>query len=174
MQGSSKELATCVELLLQLGEPKVILQDSFLKQAQQKLTDDLKHLKSLALPISVQSSIFPPEKDFNSSNEDITMDSFQETSPQQKFSHDLLEFIDECHDGHGASLWLLISSYQEMFLSGGDRGPGHREAASKLQKLVETSVKDFLSVVDLRLREEIKLSPLHTSVMSTALDKLHR
>ena len=29
---------------------------------------------------------------------------------------DLLLFIDQCHETYVANLWLLISSYQEMFL----------------------------------------------------------
>lgn len=36
------------------------------------------------------------------------------------FTQDILEFVDVCHETFVGNLWLVISSYKEMFLRSPD------------------------------------------------------
>lgn len=38
------------------------------------------------------------------------------------FIQDILEFVDICHETFVGNLWLVISSYKEMFLRSPDEG----------------------------------------------------
>uniref|UniRef100_A0A2P2I0W7 Vacuolar protein sorting-associated protein 51 homolog n=3 Tax=Hirondellea gigas TaxID=1518452 RepID=A0A2P2I0W7_9CRUS len=184
-QGNSRELASSVELLLELGEPKQSLQDSFLLHAQHKLRDDMTALQDLAAFIpsnreGEESAVELQHRECGGGDErrveecsDDRSHSTAAAVQEQRFAVDLLVFIDRCHDTFVANLWLLISSYQEMFLSSTNKS-SCGEARAKLCELVDSSITSLLGVVQLRVAAEVELHPMQCHVMATALDKLHR
>ncbi|KAF2364211.1 hypothetical protein FHG87_005028 [Trinorchestia longiramus] len=188
-EGTAKSLSSSVELLLQLGEPQHTLQQSFLQQASKRLHSDLEALQDIAEPKlrAVRSSAVPTddlsEEGYNSSTEGDQSTVVEGEEPfsmsstdrlEKRFDVDLLVFVDRCHDTYVANLWLLISSYQEMFLSRSVHSASDKEASSSLCRLVDSSISALLEVVRTRLQHEVALCPLQCHVMAAALDKLHR
>lgn len=161
---SAHNLTHCVDLLLQLGEPADGLCDDFLDHAGTKLKLDLTHLEHLVQNIS--------------NNEQIP--SSTENTPENELDTeqcvDILQFIDICHDTFISDLWLVISSYKEMFLrtsqDGNVSNVGDNTAQTKLCSFVSGLVEEYVAVVGVRVAAEEDTGDY--TAMATALDKFHR
>ncbi|CAC5389288.1 ANG2 [Mytilus coruscus] len=101
-ESSPKQLAECVDLLLQLNEPAEKLCEEFLSHARQKIDEDLQLLDR---QIRLQSG------------EEIKSEG--ETAAQAYLATpmDVLEFVDTGCNGFLSNICLVIASYNDMFLS---------------------------------------------------------
>ncbi|CAG2186821.1 ANG2 [Mytilus edulis] len=101
-ESSAKDLAQCVDLLLQLNEPAEKLCEEFLSHARQKIDEDLQLLDR---QIRLQSG------------EEIKSEG--ETAAQAYLATpmDVLEFVDTGCNGFLSNICLVIASYNDMFLS---------------------------------------------------------
>lgn len=177
-EGSARHLTECVDLLLQLGEPAAGLCDDFLSHARTKLEDDLATLTRLA------EAAAEAEQDGGTSHDAEAGEGVEETKevsqdeqvlaiPGKTVPMDILEFVDICHETFVGNLWLVISSYKEMFLRSPDEGG--RSSALALEKLrtfVAGLVDQYVAVVGVRVAAEPDTA--HYAPLTTALDKFHR
>ncbi|XP_076029768.1 vacuolar protein sorting 51 [Oratosquilla oratoria] len=170
-ESSARHLTECVDLLLQLGEPAAGLCDDFLAHASTKLQEDLTHLTNLA-----QNSNEVEVEEEKPKNSSLLMEDFEdEEDLRTNVSMDILQFMDECHETFVGNLWLVISSYKEMFLrtpEEGGHGDQSKVALSKLCDFVSNLVGEYVAVVGVRVAGEPDLGDY--SMLATALDKLHR
>ncbi|GIY74016.1 vacuolar protein sorting-associated protein 51 homolog [Caerostris extrusa] len=95
-----KQLAECVDLLLQLEEPTEVLCDEFLKHAKEKLDDDLHELES----------------HLNDTEKSPTHKSDSTPDETDKKLMDILEFIDFSYNNFVSNTSLVIASYWDLFL----------------------------------------------------------
>ena len=128
-----QQLAECVELLLELGEPPELLCQDFLDHSQLKLDEDIAALQSqLDLrksmpskgssvgresPVTKETSSASRAEDStprSDGNEDVSRRSSVSQSAAR--SIDVLEFIDEGSNGFLSNICLVIASYNDMFL----------------------------------------------------------
>ncbi|XP_066982534.1 vacuolar protein sorting-associated protein 51 homolog isoform X2 [Macrobrachium rosenbergii] len=175
--GSARHLTECVDLLLQLGEPAEGLCDDFLSHARTKLEDDLANLTRLAEAAAGIEEVLPSaeggEDGAAEGGKDVTQPQSDETVPEGA-SMDILEFVDVCHETFVGNLWLVISSYKEMFLrtpeEGGSGSSGM--AVEKLRVFVAGLVEQYVAVVGVRVAAEPDTA--HYAQLTTALDKFHR
>ncbi|XP_069947607.1 vacuolar protein sorting-associated protein 51 homolog [Cherax quadricarinatus] len=184
-EGSARHLTECVDLLLQLGEPAEGLCDDFLAHARTKLEDDLTNLTRLAEAAVESGEDEAPHQE--TEEETAAGEHVREVSSQEEMrdmtrcaatTMDILEFVDECHESFVGNLWLVISSYKEMFLRspGGGGGGGGSGASSvaldKLRVFVAGLVEQYVAVVGVRVAAEPDTA--HYAPLTTALDKFHR
>ncbi|KAL7643787.1 UNVERIFIED_CONTAM: hypothetical protein RMT77_005793 [Armadillidium vulgare] len=157
-EGSTRQLTLCVDLLFQLGEPAEALCDDFLSHARIKLEEDLNSLTALAQGKSLSEG--------DPKNEENLLE--QETL-------DILQFIDVCHDTFVGNLWLVISSYKEMFLRTEEFKQRNQEniPLEKLHDFVSSLMEEYVSVVGVRIAAEDGDSQEYQA-LTTALDKFHR
>lgn len=179
-EGSARHLTECVDLLLQLGEPAEGLCDDFLAHARTKLEDDLANLTKLA-----ESAVGSGEAETPDQNpgEVAVSDDVKEPSQQEEscddikhdgVAMDILEFVDVCHETFVGNLWLVISSYKEMFLRSREEGGSGSSsvALEKLRVFVAELVEQYVAVVGVRVAAEPDTA--HYAPLTTALDKFHR
>ncbi|XP_041035847.1 vacuolar protein sorting-associated protein 51 homolog [Carcharodon carcharias] len=151
---SAKELAECVELLLQLEEPAEELCDEFLAHAQSRLVEDLSALEAeLGKP--------GPEP---------------ERSPPTPLS-DILEFTDKGCNGFISNMCLVIASYQDLFVHRpAASGLGSRAvaqmASAKLVEFVNRLMGRYFALVERRIRAEKGVGD--NSLLVRGLDRFHR
>ncbi|XP_055935423.1 vacuolar protein sorting-associated protein 51 homolog isoform X1 [Argiope bruennichi] len=137
---SPKQLAECVDLLLQLGEPTEVLCDEFLKHAKEKLDDDLKELES----------------HLNYSEESI-IDKSEETSKKQM---DILEFIDFSYNNFVSNTSLVIASYWDLFLQKPAAEIEHKKTVAmnipmkKLESFVFKLMEQYFTFIEIRFSKE--------------------
>nr|XP_045605815.1 vacuolar protein sorting-associated protein 51 homolog [Procambarus clarkii] len=176
-EGSARHLTECVDLLLQLGEPAEGLCDDFLAHARTMLQGDLANLTKLAEAALTSGGDEVPDRD---TEEEMAGDinakekSLQEESDKINrggcTTMDILEFVDVCHETFVGNLWLVISSYKEMFLRRPEEGGS--VAMDKLREFVAGLVEQYVSVVGVRVAAEPDTA--HYAPLTTALDKFHR
>ncbi|XP_045133985.1 vacuolar protein sorting-associated protein 51 homolog isoform X2 [Portunus trituberculatus] len=177
-EGSARHLTECVDLLLQLGEPAAGLCDDFLSHARTKLEDDLATLTRLA------EAAAEVEQDGGTSHETEAGEGAEEVKEVSQeelivsvlgktVPMDILEFVDICHETFVGNLWLVISSYKEMFLRSPDEGGRSSTLAlEKLRTFVAGLVDQYVAVVGVRVAAEPDTA--HYAPLTTALDKFHR
>ncbi|KAK3879184.1 hypothetical protein Pcinc_016227 [Petrolisthes cinctipes] len=178
-EGSARQLTESVDLLLQLGEPAEGLCDDFLAHARIKLEENLANLSHIAEGAmgSKQDEALPehPEDqpDTNISAHDTLADDTTDIQPELA-SMDILEFVDLCHETFVGNLWLVISSYKEMFLRSPEEGGSvcAGVAMEKLRVFVGELVEQYVAVVGVRVAGEPDSA--HYGALTTALDKFHR
>lgn len=154
---SAQDLAECVELLLQLGEPAEELCDEFLSHAESRLADDLKSLQAdLGLPSSTSGA-------------PVTTAAAQ--------LGDILEFVDQGCNSFVSNMCLVIASYQELFINRLSQGGEANKSISamaqvKLVSFVNQLMDRYFAVVDCRIQLEKGIGD--NSLLVRALDRFHR
>ncbi|XP_067877946.1 vacuolar protein sorting-associated protein 51 homolog [Heterodontus francisci] len=151
---SAKELAECVELLLQLEEPAEELCDEFLAHAQTRLVEDLS-----ALECELGQSGPGPEQ-----------------GPPAPLS-DILEFTDKGCNGFIGNMCLVIASYQDLFVHRpAANGLGSKDvaqmASAKLVSFVNLLMGRYFALVERRIRAEKGVGD--NSLLVRGLDRFHR
>ncbi|XP_060711777.1 vacuolar protein sorting-associated protein 51 homolog [Hemiscyllium ocellatum] len=150
---SAKELAECVELLLQLGEPAEELCDEFLAHARSRLEEDLLALEAeLGQPPGPLSAASPPLSD-------------------------ILEFTDKGCNGFVGDTCLVIASYQDLFVHRPAAGglvssEVARMAGAKLVEFVDGLMGRYFGLVERRIRAEKGVGD--SSLLVRGLDRFHR
>uniref|UniRef100_H3ADE0 Vacuolar protein sorting-associated protein 51 homolog n=1 Tax=Latimeria chalumnae TaxID=7897 RepID=H3ADE0_LATCH len=142
---SAKDLAECVELLLQLEEPAEELCDEFLSHAQSKLQEDLASLEAeLGTTPGPGAGAAP-----------LT---------------DILEFTDKGCNGFVSNICLVIASYQDLFIK--RLSHGALMAQAKLTAFVNQLMAQYFSLVERRIQLEKGVGD--NSLLVRALDRFHR
>ncbi|XP_043931749.1 vacuolar protein sorting-associated protein 51 homolog [Protopterus annectens] len=152
---SAKELAECVELLLQLDEPAEELCDEFLAHAQSRLKDDLQLLETelgqQGSPLTSNTVSAPPT--------------------------DILEFIDKGCNGFVSNMCLVIASYQDLFINRlSKEAIGRKDIAEmalvKVVSFVNQLMGEYFKLVERRIQIEKGVGD--NSLLVRALDRFHR
>ncbi|XP_060076559.1 vacuolar protein sorting-associated protein 51 homolog [Ylistrum balloti] len=159
-ESTPKQLAECVDLLLQLDEPAEVLCDEFLSHARQKI--DQEDLMVLERQIRLQCG------------EDIKMEG---ESPAQAYlgttPMDVLEFVDSGCNGFLSNICLVIAFYNDTFLN------KHQEddntdamALKKLVHFVNELMEKYFNYVQRRVQLEKETGD--NTILVRALDRFHR
>lgn len=178
---SAKDLSECVELLLQLDEPAEELCDKFLSHARARLVSDLKGLEEEIKPYLPASTV----KDASARRLSPTAAAGSPTGnspktstiPSPSSNTDILEFIDRGCNEFVSSLCLVITSYQELFISHAQTGELASKnipqmANGKLHAFVDDLAARYFSLVERRIQEEKGVAD--NSLLVRALDRFHR
>lgn len=157
-----KQLAECVDLLLQLKEPAEQLCQEFLAHAKQKLDEDLIELEH---QIRFQSG-------------DVIIDGKERPSDAYlNVPVDILEFVDLGCNGFLSNICLVIASYSDMFLN---RLPTEDDdiegidniAMKKLVEFVSSLMDVYFGYVEKRVLLEKETGD--NTILVRALDRFHR
>ncbi|KAL4231802.1 Vacuolar protein sorting-associated protein 51 [Mactra antiquata] len=155
-ESTPKQLAECVDLLLQLHEPAEELCEEFLEHARQKLDCDIQELQhqiNLLKNVNKTSETAPP--------------SYLDTPM------DVLEFVDCGCNGFLSNMCLVIASYNDMFLN---RQQGSEDidsiAVKKLVIFVNTLMELYFNAVQERVHIEKETGD--NTLLVRALDRFHR
>ncbi|XP_052770317.1 vacuolar protein sorting-associated protein 51 homolog isoform X2 [Mya arenaria] len=154
---SPRELAECVDLLLQLNEPAEHLCDEFLAHAHQKLDDDLAGLQE---QIAWHRGETPIKSHDN---------------PGQQYLNtpmDVLEFVDSGCNGFLSNMCLVIASYNDMFLKIHDNEQLESMALKKLVQFVHALMEQYFDTVKQRIQLERETGD--NTILVRALDRFHR
>ncbi|KAL8183930.1 UNVERIFIED_CONTAM: Vacuolar protein sorting-associated protein 51 [Gekko kuhli] len=142
----AKDLAECVELLLQLGEPAEELCDEFLSHARSRLEAELQALEA-ELGEGQSQGISGP-------------------------ATDILEFTDRGCNSFVSNMCLVIASYQELFVSREGAEGIARMARDKLVAFVDGLMERYFALVERRIQLERGVGD--NSLLVRALDRFHR
>ncbi|KAJ7307501.1 hypothetical protein JRQ81_009524 [Phrynocephalus forsythii] len=142
----AKDLAECVELLLQLSEPAEELCDEFLSHAGCRLEAELQALEA-ELGESQPPGLAGP-------------------------STDILEFTDRGCNSFVSNLCLVIASYQELFISREGAQGIAAMAQEKLVAFVDSRMERYFALVERRIQLEQGVGD--NSLLVRALDRFHR
>ncbi|XP_034082455.1 LOW QUALITY PROTEIN: vacuolar protein sorting-associated protein 51 homolog [Gymnodraco acuticeps] len=178
---SAKDLSECVELLLQLDEPAEELCDKFLSHARSRLESDLQGLEAEIRPYPSASAV--KDASVRGLSSPASTGSPAASSPKASaiFSPssntDILEFIDRGCNEFVSSLCLVITSYQELFVSHAQTGELASKnipqmANAKLHAFVDDLAARYFSLVERRIQEEKGVGD--NSLLVRALDRFHR
>ncbi|KAG8182200.1 hypothetical protein JTE90_004138 [Oedothorax gibbosus] len=155
-----KQLAECVDLLLQLDEPTEVLCDEFLKHAKEKLDDDLLELESL----------------LKNSGENIPFKTEGEGDESSRKQMDILEFIDFSYNNFVSNTSLVIASYWDLFLQkpaeGDQRKTNMSMPMEKLEAFVTELMDRYFTYIDIRFSQENKSND--DAILVRALDRFYR
>ncbi|VDI73036.1 vacuolar protein sorting-associated protein 51 homolog isoform X1 [Mytilus galloprovincialis] len=157
-ESSAKDLAQCVDLLLQLNEPAEKLCEEFLSHARQKIDEDLQLLDR---QIRLQSG------------EEIKSEG--ETAAQAYLATpmDVLEFVDTGCNGFLSNICLVIASYNDMFLSKPQEDENMDAIAlKKLVFFVNELMEKYFDYVQRRVRLERETGD--NTILVRSLDRFHR
>ncbi|XP_052229082.1 vacuolar protein sorting-associated protein 51 homolog isoform X2 [Dreissena polymorpha] len=156
-QSSPRQLAECVDLLLQLREPAEQLCEEFLKHARHKLDCDLEELQYQISWTKGEASPQSPER------------------PAQAYTStpmDVLEFIDSGCNGFLSNMCLVIASYNDMFLNKQDNEALENIAMKKLVHFVNSLMEQYFQAVKMRIQLERETGD--NTILVRALDRFHR
>ncbi|ESP00450.1 hypothetical protein LOTGIDRAFT_173187 [Lottia gigantea] len=157
-ESSPKQLAECVDLLLQLNEPPESLCDEFLSHARQKIDEDLNVLDH---QIKLQAG-------------EITATDLER--PSQAYLNtpmDILEFVDNGCNGYLSNICLVIASYKDMFLNRyQDDENLDTIALRKLFIFVTDLMEQYFNYVQRRVQLEKETGD--NAILVRALDRFHR
>ncbi|XP_076437425.1 vacuolar protein sorting-associated protein 51 homolog isoform X2 [Babylonia areolata] len=157
-ESTPKQLAECVDLLLQLDEPPEQLCDEFLAHARQKIDEDLQNLD---WQIKLQSGETIPAEEDRPSKAFIT-------APM-----DILEFVDAGCNGFLSNMCLVIASYNDMFLSRAQADERlDTVALRKLVLFVNDLMEQYFHYV--RQRVQLEKETGDNTILVRALDRFHR
>lgn len=158
-----KQLAECVELLLQLHEPTEVLCEEFLKHSQQKLDFDL-------LEMDKQIKLLSGELALKSEEQERPSDAYTK-SPM-----DVLEFIDTSCNSFLSNLCLVVATYSDLFLN---RLPNQDERANdlglplkKLESFAVDLMKEYFKYIQKRISLETETDD--NAILVRALDRFYR
>lgn len=154
-ESSPKQLAECVDLLLQLKEPADQLCDEFLAHARHKLDENLEELQH-------QISLQKDNKPANRSSQSVF------DTPM-----DVLEFVDCGCNGFLSNICLVIASYNDMFLNRQQESEDLDLVASKkLVTFVHMLMEIYFNAVQERVQLEKETGD--NTILVRALDRFHR
>ncbi|KAK7469788.1 hypothetical protein BaRGS_00036215 [Batillaria attramentaria] len=157
-ESTPKQLAECVDLLLQLDEPPEQLCDEFLAHARQKIDEDLQELDR---QIKLQSGEALPAEEERPAKAYMTT------------AMDVLEFVDAGCNGFLSNMCLVIASYNDMFLS---RAQADERldtiALRKLVLFVNDLMEQYFGFVQQRVQLERETGD--NTILVRALDRFHR
>ncbi|KAK3094365.1 hypothetical protein FSP39_000798 [Pinctada imbricata] len=158
-ESSPKQLADCVDLLLQLNEPAEGLCEEFLSHARQKIDGDLQLLeRQIRLHVG----------------EDV--EKLEGESPGQAYlttPMDVLEFVDNGCNGFLSNICLVIASYNDMFLNRlQDDENLDAIALKKLVHFVNDLMEKYFSYVQRRV--QLEKGTGDNTILVRALDRFHR
>jgi len=170
-KSTPKQLAECVDLLLQLREPADELCDEFLAHAQERLDENLKILKAqVELKLSGDTSVTLEEED-NQVQE-------QDKSAKPLRPLDLLEFIDCGCNGFLSTICLVIASYKEQFIQrqmaehGQDQQELDKIVTEKLSTFILSLMNEYFKLIEARI--ELESDTGDNVLLVRALDRFHR
>ncbi|XP_029645365.2 vacuolar protein sorting-associated protein 51 homolog [Octopus sinensis] len=156
---SPKELAECVDLLLELKEPAELLCDEFLSHARQKIDEDLAELER---QIQLQSGVIPLIEEVE--------------RPAQAYMMapiDVLEFVDHGCNTFLSNICLVIASYNDMFLNRLQEDENlDAIALKKLVNFVNSLMERYFDCVHKRVLLEKETGD--NTILVRALDRFHR
>ncbi|KAJ8316807.1 hypothetical protein KUTeg_004711 [Tegillarca granosa] len=155
-ESTPKQLAECVDLLLQLEEPAEVLCEEFLSHARHKIDEDLQLLDR---QIKLQMG------------EEIEQESAAQaylTTPM-----DILEFVDNGCNGFLSNICLVIASYNDMFLNRLQEDENlDAIALKKLVNFVNDLMVQYFNYVQRRVQLEKETGD--NTILVRALDRFHR
>lgn len=152
-----KQLAECVDLLLQLQEPTEVLCEEFLKHAKQKLDKDLQELEHLVNNYNDISKHKSPEPNEMSCNMDI------------------LEFVDFSCNNFLSNISLVIASYGDLFLHHlplKDESGSNSIPLMKLETFVDSLMRSYFTCMQIRIYHEKE--SCDNAIFVRALDRFYR
>ncbi|RDD38593.1 Vacuolar protein sorting-associated protein 51-like protein [Trichoplax sp. H2] len=196
-ESTSKELTTCVELLLQLKEKPDELYDKFLNHAKRRLDEDLQFLRQQLQSRKLNMHTVSVDGEQNPNfvtetsaittsddllNADVCRKSYSpNANPANIQSMDILEFIDCGCNGFVSDMCLVIATYKENFMQyHGDIGtPLQREtenaATERLRQFVQKMFNDYLSYCQDFILLEIPCTDSEDNpILVRALDRFYR
>ncbi|XP_022337186.2 vacuolar protein sorting-associated protein 51 homolog [Crassostrea virginica] len=157
-ESTPKQLAECVDLLLQLNEPAEELCDEFLSHARQKIEEDLSVLDRqirLQLGETIKDEVESPAEAYLATPMDV------------------LEFVDCGCNGFLSNICLVIASYNDMFLSRlQDDENLDAIALKKLVNFVNDLMERYFSFVQRRIQLERETGD--NTILVRSLDRFHR
>ncbi|KAK3590122.1 hypothetical protein CHS0354_041171 [Potamilus streckersoni] len=157
-ESTPKQLAECVDLLLQLNEPAEELCDEFLAHACQKLNMDLAELDR---QIKLQMG------------EQVTLESQRPSQAYLNTPMDILEFVDSGCNGFLSNICLVIASYNDMFLNKLQEDENiDTIALKKLVNFVNALMEQYFNYVQRRVQLEKETGD--NTILVRALDRFHR
>lgn len=157
-ESTPKQLAECVDLLLQLNEPAEELCEEFLSHARQKIEEDLSILDR---QIRLQMG------------EDIKDEAESLAEAYLATPMDVLEFVDCGCNGFLSNICLVIASYNDMFLSRlQDDENLDAIALKKLVNFVNDLMERYFSYVQKRIQLERETGD--NTILVRSLDRFHR
>ncbi|GFQ77544.1 vacuolar protein sorting-associated protein 51 homolog [Trichonephila clavata] len=157
-----KQLAECVDLLLQLEEPTEVLCDEFLKHAKEKLDEDLKELES----------------HLNYTGERATDRNVSKPEDDSEKQMDILEFIDFSYNNFVSNTSLVIASYWDLFLQKPAAGDSEKKKINmdipkkKLEAFVIKLMDQYFTYIEIRFSKENSSSD--DAILVRALDRFYR
>ncbi|KAL6099056.1 vps51 [Pungitius sinensis] len=178
---SAKDLSECVELLLQLDEPAEELCDKFLSHARSRLELELQGLEAEITPYPSGTAVqdAPARRLPSAAACGSPTDKLPKTGaiPSPASNTDILEFIDRGCNEFVSSLCLVITSYQELFITHAQTGELASKnipqmANAKLNAFVDDLAARYFSLVERRIQEEKGVGD--NSLLVRALDRFHR
>ncbi|XP_062566198.1 vacuolar protein sorting-associated protein 51 homolog isoform X2 [Saccostrea cucullata] len=157
-ESTPKQLAECVDLLLQLNEPAEGLCEEFLSHARQKIEVDLSLLDR---QIRLQMG------------EDMKEEMDSPAEAYLATPMDVLEFVDNGCNGFLSNICLVIASYNDMFLNRLQEDENlDAIALKKLVNFVNDLMERYFSYVQRRIQLERETGD--NTILVRALDRFHR
>ncbi|XP_006822428.1 vacuolar protein sorting-associated protein 51 homolog, partial [Saccoglossus kowalevskii] len=146
-ESTPKQLAECVDLLMQLKEPADELCDEFLSHSQQKLDEDLAEMEA-QLQLKREGSPNLP-----------TTDSKEIEQALRNIPMDVLEFIDTSCNTFLSNMCLVIATYKELFVNRQATADCKQQeldkiAHDKLGKFVNSRMELYFNYVTERVEAE--------------------
>ncbi|XP_071946799.1 vacuolar protein sorting-associated protein 51 homolog [Antedon mediterranea] len=174
-ESTPKQLAECVDLLLQLKEPADELCDEFLARAQEKLDEDLSEMSDQVDPAKAIEVSTPIKEMVESTDK-------KEERPSEKYMRnmpmDILEFIHKGCTNFLGNICLVIASYKELFVNRQTHSDPQEQdqlkevAHAKLAEFVKSRMEQYFSCVEQRIQAEKE--SVENSMLVRALDRFHR
>ncbi|XP_074642673.1 vacuolar protein sorting-associated protein 51 homolog isoform X2 [Tubulanus polymorphus] len=165
-ESTPKELAECVDLLLQLNEPAEELCEEFLSHAQQKIDEDLQKLE---YQLKLQSGEIEPK---TTTEVERPSDVYLDVNlPVKEQPVDILEFIDIGCNGFLSNVCLVIAVYNDMFLKG-ESESFDGIALKKLVIFINGLMERYFSFVERRV--QLEKATGDNTILVRALDRFHR
>ncbi|GFY47581.1 vacuolar protein sorting-associated protein 51 homolog [Trichonephila inaurata madagascariensis] len=148
-----KQLAECVDLLLQLEEPTEVLCDEFLKQ-------------------------YELESHLNYTGERVTARNDSKSEEDSEKQMDILEFIDFSYNNFVSNTSLVIASYWDLFLQKPAAGDSEKKKINmdipkkKLEAFVIKLMDQYFTYIEIRFSKENSSSD--DAILVRALDRFYR
>ncbi|XP_041477229.1 vacuolar protein sorting-associated protein 51 homolog [Lytechinus variegatus] len=173
-ESDAKQLAECVDLLLQLKEPPDELCDEFLSHARHKLDESLREMSS-HVATGRQRTASSPEEDEDGG--DVQEGGRPSDKIMRSLPMDILEFVDSSCNGFLENICLVIASYKELFVNR-QAGDSQEEeeleqvAHAKLGQFVDSRMQQYFTCIQDRIQAE--KSSVENSLLVRALDRFFK
>lgn len=173
-ESTARELAECVDLLLQLKEPPDQLCDEFLSHASKKLDEDLEVMQA---QIRLHES--PESFDDVTESDEVEADISPADRILKNLPVDILEYVDSSCNGFLSNICLVISSYKDLFVHRQSFQTGEHDqdtleeiANSKLGEFVLVRMAQYFQCLEQRVQAE--KNTVDNSMLVRALDRFYR